>query len=77
MLLCLSFLLLFASSAAMASGLDQSLLTFVQNAVPEGQIVFCGEVASNETTYELFIIEHEASRGVLVIAGGSADPSDK
>ncbi|HEX4202272.1 MAG TPA: hypothetical protein VHY59_12185 [Chthoniobacterales bacterium] len=77
MLLLLPFLLLFASSAAMANGLDQSLLTFVQSAVPEGQIVFCGEVASNETTYELFVIEHEASRGVLVIAGGSADPSGK
>ena len=55
----------------MANGLDQNLLTFVQNAVPEGQIVFCGEVASNETAYELFVIEHEASCGVLVIAGGS------
>jgi len=71
------FLLLFASSAAMANGLDQSLLTFVQNAVPEGQIVFCGEVDSKETAYELFVLEHEASRGVLVIAGGSADPSGK
>src|SRR6201987_6270457 len=77
MLLKLPFLLLFASSAAMANGLDQSLLTFVQNAVPEGQIVFCGEVASNETTYELFVIEHEASRGALVIAGGSTDSSGK
>jgi hypothetical protein len=77
MLLFLPFLLLFASSAAMANGLDQSLLTFVQSAVPEGQIVFCGEVASNETTYELFIVERGASRGVLVIAGGSADPSGK
>ena len=70
-------LLLFASSAAMANGPDQNLLTFVQNAVPEGQIVFCGEVASNETAYELFVIEHEASCGVLVTAGGSADPSGK
>jgi hypothetical protein len=70
-------LLLFASSAAMANGPGQNLLTFVQNAVPEGQIVFCGEVASNETTYELFVINHEASRGVLVIAGGSTDSSGK
>src|ERR1700751_6301232 len=70
-------LLLFASSAAMANGPDQNLLPFVQNAVPEGQIVFCGEVASNETAYELFVIEHEASCGVLVTAGGSADPSGK
>jgi hypothetical protein len=77
MLFILPLLLLFASSTAMANGLDQNLLTFVQNAVPAGQIVFCGEVASNETTYELFVIEHEASRGVLVIAGGSADPSGK
>jgi len=77
MLFLLPFLLLFASSAAMANGLDQNLLTFVQNAVPEGQIVFCGEVASNETAYELFVIEHEASCGVLVTAGGSADPSGK
>lgn len=71
------FLLFFASSVAMANGLDQNLLAFVQKAVPEGRIVFCGEVASNETTYELFAVEHEASRGVLVIAGGSADPSNK
>jgi hypothetical protein len=71
------FLLLFAASAAMANGLDQSLLTFVQNAVPEGRIVFCGEVDSNETVYELFVLEHEAARGVLVITGGSADPSGK
>ena len=77
MFLLMSSLLLFASSAAMANGLDQTLLTFVRNAVPEGQIVFCGEVASNETAYELFVLEHEASRGVLVIAGGSADPSGK
>jgi hypothetical protein len=76
MLLILLFALLFASSAAMANGLDQNLLPFVQNAVPEGRIVFCG-VASNETAYELFILEHEASRGVLVIAGGTADPSRK
>ncbi|MBV8227528.1 MAG: hypothetical protein JO232_20315 [Verrucomicrobia bacterium] len=69
------FLLLFASSAAMANGLDQSLLTFVQNAAPAGQIVFCGEIDSNETIYELFVLGHEAARGVLVITGGSADPS--
>ncbi|MBV9732524.1 MAG: hypothetical protein JO275_07065, partial [Verrucomicrobia bacterium] len=66
MLFILPFLLLFALSAAMANGLDQKLLAFVQNAVPGGQIVFCGEVDSNETAYELFVIEHEASRGVLV-----------
>ena len=39
MLILVPFLLLFASSAAMANGLDQNLLTFVQNAVPEGRIV--------------------------------------
>jgi hypothetical protein len=77
MFLLMPFLLLFASSEAMANGLDQTLLTFVQNAVPEGRIVFCGEVESKETAYELFVLEHEAARGVLVIAGGSADPSDK
>jgi hypothetical protein len=71
----LSFLLLFATSATMANGLDQSLLTFVQNAVPEGRIVFCGEVVSNETAYDLFVLEHEASRGVLVLTGGSGDSS--
>ena len=77
MLRLLQLLLLFASSAAMASGLDQNLLTFVQNAVPEGRIVFCGEVESNETAYELFVLQQEARRGVLVITGGSADPSGK
>jgi hypothetical protein len=77
MLLILPFLLLFASSAAMANGLDQKLLTFVQNAVPEGRIVFCGELESNETVYNLFVLQQEARRGVLVITGGSADPSAK
>jgi hypothetical protein len=77
MLLSLLFLLFFASSAAMANGLDQTLLAFVQNAVPEGQIVFCGEVDSNETAYELFVLQHDSSRGVLVLAGGSTDPSGK
>jgi hypothetical protein len=71
------FLLLFASSGAMANGLDQNLRTFVQNAVPEGRIVFCGEVESNEAAYELFVLQQEARRGVVVIAGGSADPSAK
>ena len=71
------FLLLSASSAAMADGLDQDLRTFVQNAVPEGRIVFCGEVQSNETVYELFVFQQEARRGVLVIAGGSGNPSGK
>ena len=69
------FLLLFTSSAAMANGLNQNLLTFVQNAVPEGRIVFCGEVESNETSYELFVLQQEARRGVLVITGGSVNPS--
>src|SRR6201984_3160710 len=77
MLRLLQLLLLFASSAAMASGLDENLLTFVQNAVPEGRIVFCGEVESNETAYELFVLQQEARRGVVVITGGSADPSAK
>jgi len=71
----LPFLLLFVSSAAMANGLDHNLLAFVQNAVPEGRIVFCGEVESNGTAYELFVLQQEARRGVLVITGGSADPS--
>ena len=77
MLLILPFLPLVASSAAMANGLDQNLLSFVQNAVPEGRIVFCGEVTCDETTYELFVLAHEAARGVLVIARGSADASGK
>jgi hypothetical protein len=77
MLLATLFLLLIASSRAMANGLDQNLLTFVQNAVPEGRIAFCGEVESNEAAYELFILQQEARRGVMVITGGSADPSAK
>lgn len=77
MFLYLPFLLLFTSSAALGNGLDQNLLTFVQNAVPEGRIVFCGEVQSNETVYELFVLQQEARRGVLVITGGSNDPSAK
>jgi hypothetical protein len=77
MLLLLPFLVLFASAAAMANGLDQNLLTFVQKAVSEGRIVFCGEVETSETAYELFVLQEEARRGVLVITGGSADPSGK
>jgi hypothetical protein len=71
------FLLQIAMSAAMAGGLDQKLLAFVQNAVPEGRIVFCGEVESNETAYELFVLQQEAGRGVLVITGSSANSSAK
>jgi len=59
----------------MANGLDPHLLTFVQNAVPEGRIVFCGEVECHETPYALFLLEQEARRGVLVITGGPANPS--
>ena len=77
MFLLLPCLLFIATSAAMANGLNQSLLVFVQNAIPEGGIVFCGEVQSNETAYELFVLQQEARRGVLVITGGSADPSSK
>jgi hypothetical protein len=73
----LPFLLLLASSTAMAGGLDQHLLTFVQNAVPEGRIVFSGEVQTNGTTYELFLLQQQTSRGVLVTTGGSGDPSAK
>jgi hypothetical protein len=73
----LPFLLFLASSAAMANGLDQNLLTFVQNAVPEGRIVFCGEVESSETAYELFVLQQEARRGVVVTTGGPLDPSPK
>jgi hypothetical protein len=77
MLYLLPLLLLLVSSAAMARGVDQKLLTFVQKVVPEGRIVFCGEVQSNGTTYELFVLQQEARRGALVIAGDSALPSAK
>jgi hypothetical protein len=77
MLRILPFLLFFVSSAAMANGLDQNLRTFVQNAVPEGRIVFCGEIESSETAYELFVLQQEARRGVVVITGGPPDPSAK
>ena len=71
------FLLQIAMSAAMAGGLDQRLLTFVQNAFPEGRIVFYGEVQSSEAAYELFVLQQESRRGVLVITGASANPSAK
>jgi hypothetical protein len=70
-------LLLFASSTGMAHGLDQQLLSFVQNAVPEGRIVFYGEVQTNETAYELFVLQQGTSRGALVVSSGCADPSAK
>src|ERR1700758_1639909 len=66
----LLFLLFFVSSAAMANGLDQNLRTFVRNAV-------CGEIESSETAYELFVLQQEARRGVVVITGGPPDPSAK
>jgi hypothetical protein len=71
------FLILFASSTAMANGLDQHLLTFVQNAVPEGRIVFYGAAETNEITYELFVLQQEKSRGALVITSRPADPAAK
>ena len=77
MLLYWLFLLMFATSAAMANGLDQNLLTFVQTAIPKGGIVFRGEVQSNRTAYELFVLQQETRRGVLVITGGSGDPPAK
>jgi hypothetical protein len=77
MLLTFGVLLLFTSSTAIAGGLDQQLLTFVKDAVPQGRIVFCGEVASNGTGYDLFVVQQETSRGALVITSGSADPSAK
>jgi hypothetical protein len=72
-----SFLFLIAASTSTVSALDQHLLTFVQNAVPEGGIVFYGEVLSNETRYDLFVLQQERSRGALLITSGSADPSTK
>ena len=70
-------LFLITTSTVMANSLDQNLLTFVQNAVPEGRIVFCGEVQCNEVAYDLFVLQQEAPRGVLVITGGSTDPTAK
>jgi len=61
----------------MANGLDQNLLAFVQNAVPEGRIVFRGEARSNDTAYELFVLQQEARRGILIITASSAEPSAK
>lgn len=75
MCLVLLFLLLTASTA-IADGLDQHLLSFVQNAVPEGRIVFYGEVRTSETRYDLFGLQQETSRGALVVSSGS-DPSAK
>ena len=73
----LPFLFLLAASTAMADGLDQQLLNFVQNAVPQGRIVFYGEVETGATRYDLFVLQQETSRGALVIANGSTDPSLK
>jgi hypothetical protein len=72
----LPFLLLFASTAV-ADGLGQPLLNFVQNAVPEGRIVFYQELQTSETRYDLFVLQQKTSRGALVISNESADPSAK
>ncbi len=64
--------LLLALVGATANGLDTNLQTFVQAAVPQGGIFFSGAVQTNEATYNLFVLEQDERRGVMVVANNSA-----
>jgi hypothetical protein len=72
-MLCLracSFLLALVGSTA--NGMEANLQTFVQTAVPQGGIFFSGAVQTNKATYNLFVLEQDERRGVMVVADKSA-----
>jgi hypothetical protein len=68
-----AYSLLLALVGATANGMDATLETFVQAAVPEGGIFFSGVVHTNEATYNLFVLEQDERRGVMVVANNSVD----
>jgi hypothetical protein len=67
-----TFMFLLASMSARANSLDVKLKTFVQDAVPQGRIIFSGAVQTDDITYDLFVLEQDQRRGVMVIANRSA-----
>jgi hypothetical protein len=68
-----AFMFLLAAMSARANGMDVNLQTFVQDAVPEGGIIFSGAVQTDGITYDLFILEQRQRRGVMVIANRSTN----
>ena len=63
--------LLLALIGVTANGMDANLQTFVQAVVPVGGIFFSGAVQTNEATYNLFVLEQDERRGVMVVANNS------
>ena len=62
-----------ASLTATAGILDENLQTTVQQMVPVGGIVFCGTLQTSRITYQLFVLEQEGCRGVLVLTRDAGD----
>jgi hypothetical protein len=48
--------------------LGPDLRKFVQRAVPEGAIFFCGDVRAGDHTYDLFLLRQHQRRGVFIVA---------
>jgi hypothetical protein len=68
-----AFMFLLASMSARANSMDVNLKAFVQDAVPEGGIIFSGAVQTDGITYDLFVLEQHQRRGVMVIANRSTN----
>src|SRR5580704_1781170 len=66
-----AFMFLLAAMSARANAMDVNLQTFVQDAVPEGGIIFSGAVQTDGVTYDLFVLEQRQRRGAMVIANRS------
>src|SRR5258707_9921157 len=67
------FMFLLTSMSARANGMDVNVQTFVQDAVPEGGIIFSGAVQTHCIPYDLFVLEQRQCRGVMVIANRSTN----
>jgi hypothetical protein len=64
-------ILLFLLSPTLNGQLRSEVRTFVQRAVPEGIIVFCGDAQAGDRTYELFFLRQHERRGIFIV--GQAD----
>ena len=73
MLVLSAWLLLTVLPMASFGALDPASQAFVQKAVPVGRIVFSGAVEAANTTYELFLLQQQERRGVLVLAHDQTD----
>ena len=70
-----AFALLLAPVGATAKSVDVQLQAFVQTVVSEGGIVFSGTVQTNKATYDLFVLDQDGRRGVMVVANNSVQQS--